>query len=61
VLGGGLTQRGGQSMLEPAGHGAAVLFGPNTWNFRDIVQELLSREAALVVNDGDSFRNTIHE
>jgi 3-deoxy-D-manno-octulosonic-acid transferase len=39
-------------MLEPAAYGAAVLFGPNTWNFKDIVAELLARDAAEVVRDG---------
>lgn len=48
-VGGSLTQRGGQNMLEPAAFGAAVLFGPNTWNFRDIVEQLLARQAAQVV------------
>ena len=48
-VGGSLTNRGGQNMLEPAGYGAAVLFGPNTWNFRDITDALLSLRAARVV------------
>ena len=48
-VGGSLTNRGGQNMLEPAGYGAAVLFGPNTWNFRDITDALLSLQAARVV------------
>ncbi len=48
-VGGSLTNRGGQNMLEPAGYGAAVLFGPNTWNFRDITDALLSLSAARVV------------
>ena len=48
-VGGSLTQRGGQNMLEPAAYGAAVLFGPNTCNFRDIVEQLLARDAARVV------------
>jgi 3-deoxy-D-manno-octulosonic-acid transferase len=51
-VGGSLTRRGGQNMLEPAAYGAAVLFGPNTQNFRDIVEQLLSRRAALVVSSG---------
>lgn len=54
-VGGSLTQRGGQNMLEPAGYGAAVCFGPNTWNFREIVTELLERDAACVVTDGASL------
>lgn len=50
-VGGSLGSRGGQNMLEPAGYGAAVCFGPNTRNFRDIVQELLEARAAEVVTD----------
>lgn len=48
-VGGSLTNRGGQNMIEPAGYGAAVLFGPNTWNFRDVVEMLLTGDAARVV------------
>lgn len=50
-VGGSLTQRGGQNMLEPAGYGAAVLFGPNTWNFKDITAALLECDGAQVVRD----------
>jgi 3-deoxy-D-manno-octulosonic-acid transferase len=49
-VGGSLTNRGGQNMLEPAGYGAAVVIGPNTWNFPDIVEQLLERDAAVVVH-----------
>jgi 3-deoxy-D-manno-octulosonic-acid transferase len=38
-------------MIEPAAYGAAVSFGPNTWNFRDIVALLRGRDAAVVVRD----------
>ncbi|MBS0261494.1 MAG: 3-deoxy-D-manno-octulosonic acid transferase [Planctomycetes bacterium] len=51
-VGGSLTQRGGQNMIEPAGFGAAVLFGPNTWNFKDVVELLLTHDAARVVHSG---------
>ncbi len=50
-VGGSLGSRGGQNMIEPAAYGAAVSFGPNTRNFRDIVAALLTRDAALVVAD----------
>lgn len=50
-VGGSLTQRGGQNMIEPAAYGVAVAFGPNTWNFRDVVELLLQHEAAVVVRD----------
>jgi 3-deoxy-D-manno-octulosonic-acid transferase len=51
-VGGSLTNRGGQNMIEPAGYGAAVLFGPNTQNFRDVVELLLTADAARVVRNG---------
>jgi 3-deoxy-D-manno-octulosonic-acid transferase len=50
-VGGSFGSRGGQNMLEPAAYGAAVSFGPNTWNFRDIVAALLAVEGAVVVRD----------
>jgi 3-deoxy-D-manno-octulosonic-acid transferase len=49
-VGGSLTGRGGQNMIEPAGFGAALLFGPDTWNFKDVVELLLENRAARVIN-----------
>jgi 3-deoxy-D-manno-octulosonic-acid transferase len=54
-VGGSMGSRGGQNMIEPAAYGAAVSFGPNTWNFRDIVTAILANDAAVVVNDGAQF------
>lgn len=50
-VGGSLTHRGGQNMIEPAAFGAAIAFGPNTWNFKDVVELLLKEQAAVVVRD----------
>jgi 3-deoxy-D-manno-octulosonic-acid transferase len=50
-VGGSMGNRGGQNMIEPAAYGAAVSFGPNTWNFRDVVTTMLDRQAAVVVED----------
>jgi 3-deoxy-D-manno-octulosonic-acid transferase len=44
-----MGKRGGQNMIEPAAYGVPVCFGPNTWNFRDVVQLLLDQHAAQVV------------
>jgi 3-deoxy-D-manno-octulosonic-acid transferase len=55
LVGGSLGSRGGQNMIEPAAYGAAVAFGPNTWNFRDIVTAMLDRQAALVIRSGDEL------
>lgn len=52
LVGGSLSRRGGQNMIEPAAYGAAVAFGPNTWNFRDVVAALLAADAAKVVRSG---------
>jgi 3-deoxy-D-manno-octulosonic-acid transferase len=54
-VGGSMGTRGGQNMIEPAAYGAAVSFGPNTWNFRDIVAAILDHDAAVVVRDGEQF------
>lgn len=50
-VGGSLSTRGGQNMIEPAAYGAAVSFGPNTRNFREIVAQFLAADAAVVVHD----------
>ena len=50
-VGGSMGSRGGQNMIEPAAYGAAVCFGPNTRNFRDIVDLILRSDAARIVHD----------
>jgi 3-deoxy-D-manno-octulosonic-acid transferase len=54
-VGGSLSNRGGQNMIEPAAYGVAVSFGPNTQNFRDIVAALLAAKAAVIVQNGDEL------
>jgi len=54
-VGGSLGERGGQNMIEPAAYGAAVCFGPNTRNFRDVVSTMLAHDAAVVVADGEQL------
>jgi len=54
-VGGSLGNRGGQNMIEPAAYGAAVSFGPNTRNFRDIVATMLAHDAAAVVAGADEL------
>lgn len=60
-VGGSLTNRGGQNMIEPAAYGAAVTFGPNTWNFRDVVQMLTGEEAARVIATADDMTPVLRE
>ncbi len=58
-VGGSFGNRGGQNMIEPAAYGAAVSFGPNTHNFRDIVAVILDRDAAVVVRDGATLERFV--
>jgi 3-deoxy-D-manno-octulosonic-acid transferase len=54
-VGGSLSTRGGQNMIEPAAYGVATCFGPNTQNFRDVVAAMLAAEAAVEVADGEAL------
>ncbi len=58
-VGGSLTHRGGQNMIEPASYGSAILFGPHTHNFKDVVEMLLAHQAAKVVWDEGDLRQVI--
>jgi 3-deoxy-D-manno-octulosonic-acid transferase len=46
-------------MIEPAGYGAAISFGPNTWNFRDVVSQFMANEAAVVVRDEQELEDFV--
>ena len=59
-VGGSLDgQRGGQNMIEPAAYGAAVLFGPHTWNFKDTVARLKDCGAALECDDAAALAREV--
>jgi len=58
-VGGSLTRRGGQNMLEPAGYGIPVLFGPNTWNFQRESDALLECGAAEVITDEATLQEAV--
>ncbi|HUS37941.1 MAG: 3-deoxy-D-manno-octulosonic acid transferase [Pirellulales bacterium] len=60
-VGGSLGSRGGQNMIEPAAYGVAVCFGPNTQNFRDVVQALLAHQAAMVVQDQQMLQKFVRD
>ncbi|MCI0742217.1 MAG: 3-deoxy-D-manno-octulosonic acid transferase, partial [Gemmataceae bacterium] len=59
-VGGSLDgMRGGQNMIEPAAYGAAALFGPHTWNFKDTVARLLACGGAIQVQNSAELENQI--
>ncbi len=55
-VGGSLVPRGGHSILEPAQHGVAILVGPHTENFRDIIELFRSHDAVRIVSPTDLSR-----
>ncbi len=59
-VGGSLDgKRGGQNMIEPSAYGAAVVFGPHTWNFKQTVADLLARDAAIQVQDAAGLEEAV--
>jgi 3-deoxy-D-manno-octulosonic-acid transferase len=58
-VGGSLVDVGGHNMLEPAGKGRAVIYGPHVYNFVDEAALLESRGAAIRVADGSALGATI--
>jgi 3-deoxy-D-manno-octulosonic-acid transferase len=52
-VGGSLVPRGGHNIIEPALHGAAIVVGNHTENFRDIVSLFESRGAVRIVGPAE--------
>ena len=50
-VGGSLIPHGGQSILEPAAEGKAIITGPHTHNFESVVREFLEHDAVRRVAD----------
>jgi 3-deoxy-D-manno-octulosonic-acid transferase len=59
-VGGSLDgKRGGQNMIEPAAYGAAVVFGPHVWNFKEIAGRLVKAGAALQIVDAAGLETAV--
>ncbi|MFQ5964027.1 MAG: 3-deoxy-D-manno-octulosonic acid transferase [Candidatus Scalinduaceae bacterium] len=58
-VGKSLVPFGGQNMMEPAGLGKPVIFGPHVFNFKEEVDLLLRNEAAKMVESEDELFKTI--
>ena len=56
-VGGSLVPKGGHNILEAAQHGAAIVVGPHTENFRDMIT-LFRRTGAVVVATADELAPT---
>ncbi|MFL5242561.1 MAG: 3-deoxy-D-manno-octulosonic acid transferase [Gemmataceae bacterium] len=61
-VGGSLDgKRGGQNMIEPAAYGAAVVFGPHVWNFRDTAERLVEQKAAVQISDPATLEEAVRQ
>jgi 3-deoxy-D-manno-octulosonic-acid transferase len=58
-VGGSLISRGGHNILEPATYGKAIVVGPHTENFRDIVEMFRRENAVFVAQDADELGRSI--
>lgn len=54
-VGGSLVPIGGHNILEPAVYEVPVIFGPFMFNFEEMAQEFLSKEAAYAIRDLDGM------
>ena len=52
-VGGSLVAKGGHNILEAAQHGAAIVVGPHTENFRDMVALFRSADALVVAGEAE--------
>jgi len=58
-VGKSLCQHGGQNMIEPAVTGKAVVVGPNTENFQDVVADLMREDAIVQVASQEALAAVI--
>jgi 3-deoxy-D-manno-octulosonic-acid transferase len=52
-------RRGGQNMIEPAAYGAAVVFGPHVWNFKEVAAQLVARGGAVQIRDASELEREV--
>lgn len=60
-VGGSLFDHGGHNIIEPARFANAILSGPHTHNFRDIVTEFQKEKALLIVQDSQELAKQIEK
>ena len=50
---------GGHSLMEPVAHGKAVIHGPHIENFRQVADELRTRDLAYPVNNAEEMETVL--
>jgi 3-deoxy-D-manno-octulosonic-acid transferase len=58
-VGGSLVPFGGHNLMDPAGLGKPVLFGPHVWNFREAADALLAAGGGVQVDDGPALTRAV--
>lgn len=53
------SNKGGHNLMEPAILGVPVLFGPYNFSFKETVDDLLARDAGILVRDADELRHAL--
>lgn len=54
-VGGSLVKTGGHNILEPAGLGKPVIFGPHMFNFKDICELFLENKAGIQIHNQEEL------
>ena len=60
-VGGSMGSREGQNMIEPSAYAVPTSFGPRTKNFRDVVEQLLAEDAAVVVDNANELERFLRD
>ena len=55
-IGGSLVNIGGHNIIEPAKQGCAIIVGPHTSNFKDIIDDFKTKKAIVVARDYDELK-----
>jgi 3-deoxy-D-manno-octulosonic-acid transferase len=58
-VGGSLIPRGGHNVLEPAAAGCPVLFGPHTFNFAEIAEQLKQSGGGIEIEDAEQLASWV--
>ena len=59
IMGGSFVNHGGQNPIEASFFNTAVLFGPYMFNFKKISEKLVSKSAAIKVENADELKQRI--
>jgi 3-deoxy-D-manno-octulosonic-acid transferase len=59
-VGGSLIPHGGQSVIEPAAAGKAIITGPYTDNFAQVISKFKAKEAVIQIDGEIGLKNSLH-